>query len=235
MIYRNGTRLSLEDANQEIDLLQQGRTYKEIAAMLDRPARSIEGRNRRAYGVDTFQAYADRIAREGIPDRLCVDDAFGHWFTGFFDGDGTFCFFFYPPKLSAGRRKTRCQVGTSIQVVQRHDSRAALEHIQSSLGIGYITHRKAYKRDRPYCVWAISKLKDLAEIMIPLFDRYPLYTKKAREYQLWRQGIVHRYSWTLGGMAHGGHALTEADMEFYQGIHNAIREIRHCETTPIVY
>jgi hypothetical protein len=122
------------------------------------------------------------------PSRLNVTDAFGYWFSGFFDGEG--CFYFQNTVRGV---KT---VGLKIRVVQRIDDRSVLEHIEKQIGCGWIVDNE-YKSDKhqtkPWSDFRITKIADLAEVVVPLFDRYPLLTKKAYEFSLWRSAVGLRY------------------------------------------
>src|ERR1700722_13599943 len=123
------------------------------------------------------------------PSRLNVTDAFGYWFSGFFDGEG--CFYF---QNTAGGVRT---VVLKIRVVQRGDDRGALEYIQKQIGCGRIVDNQyrseKYRSTKPWSDFCITRIADLAEVVVPLFDRYPLHTKKAQEFSLWRSAVGLRY------------------------------------------
>ena len=98
MGYRVDSQIDPAVAQREVELLQRGFSYKEIAALTGVRAKTVSERNRLVYKIDIWEAFRRRIEREGIPNRLAVSDAFGYWFAGFFDGEGSIIAFTRPTK-----------------------------------------------------------------------------------------------------------------------------------------
>ena len=124
-----------------------------------------------------------------IPSRLNVTDEFGYWFSGIFDGEGCFLF-----------KNTARTVVTPAPVIKRtlrEDDRSVIEYIKENLGCGRIFDgqykSEKYTRYRPWVELKVQPIADLAEVIVPLFDRYPLQAKKAHEFRMWRMLVHWRY------------------------------------------
>ncbi|MBW4426620.1 MAG: LAGLIDADG family homing endonuclease [Nostoc desertorum CM1-VF14] len=65
-----------------------------------------------------------------IPNRLQIDDNFGFWFTGFFDGEGS---------LIIGQQKPKGKIGLGyqrIRIGQRSDDQQVLHFIKKNFRCG---------------------------------------------------------------------------------------------------
>jgi hypothetical protein len=191
-------------AQQEIHLLNEGLSYHAVAAITGTRVATLKERNRLAYHVDIYAAFRKRIERDGIPNRLSVSDDFGHYFAGFFDGEGTIVLWHRCRK----RPKPYPEYRLALQIVLRQDDLQVLEYIHDNIG-GLIHLQKARQNSstNPSAKWILENIKDLAEVAIPLFDKYRLHSKKRREYQIWRPLVVQRYLSTLGGETSRGGPL----------------------------
>jgi hypothetical protein len=173
-------------------LLAQGVTHYEIAQRLPVTAKQVYDY---AYWhkIDLFGNYRLRILREGLPNRLQIDDAFGYWFTGFVDGEGSL--------IATNKRSKqghRARV-VSLTITQRADD-PILDLIQKTLEVGSIVRNQ---ETRPTCglknSFVVADVKDVVEVILPIFDKYPLRSKKGKEYPYWRELAVEKYISTLGG------------------------------------
>lgn len=181
-------------ASVERELLLAGRSYSEVAAATGGRVKSISERNRIAYQIDIWDAFARRIERDGIPTRLNVSDAFGYWFAGLFDGEGSIGLFTRTandPRYSEFRMYVRIQL--------RDDDADVIDRIKDNLQVGRVARHGQNGRTNPSVSWAVEKVDDLTEVIIPLFERYPLYTKKRDEFTIWKPVVLQRYIDTLGG------------------------------------
>ncbi len=112
-----------------------------------------------------------------------IDNDFGHWFAGFADGEG--CFMCDYDKRD-GRHGARFVIGC------RADDKDTLEYIQRSLGFGtlYTGSERTVKgtdyTSAPVTFLRIGRTKDCRKLVV-LFDRYPLRSKKAKDYELWKE------------------------------------------------
>jgi len=225
MPFSKNPKIDPDIAAQEIPLLRQGLTITEISRQTGHPRSSIDGRNKHVYKIDTFQAYLDRITREGIPNRLNVSDDFGHWLSGFFDGEG--CFLFYSHQAKGHKARS---YWTGIQLSLRDDDLPILKTIASKLDVGYIRDYSP-SPGKPQKYWICHKVLDLAEVIIPLFDRFPLRAKKAIEYPIWRAGVIHRYTWSVGGKSR--RRISAEHRVLYDEIESLLKRVKQYHSPPL--
>jgi len=120
-----------------------------------------------------------------------IDPAFGNWLAGFADGEGYFMVAGRPPSDLAPR----------FGIGLRADDRDILDEIRDRWGIGYINRRHytdcgsrkqfnatGYK-SRPQYTLRVSK-KEALVVVVETFDRFPLRTKKANDFVLWREAVA---------------------------------------------
>jgi len=155
-----------------------------------------------------------------IPTRLNVTDEFGYWLSGLFDGEGCFLF-----------KETRHGVVTpkpKIRLVLRHDDQSVLEYVHEQLGCGkeYVVPPNAKTHTQEAREYRVHKISDLAEVIVPLFERYPLHTKKAHEFQLWKGLVSLRY------MAHG-RPVSDQERQLYAQMDNWIAQSRSGAEPPL--
>ena len=220
MGYRVDSQIDPAVAQREVELLQRGFSYKEIAALTGVRAKTVSERNRLVYKIDIWEAFRRRIEREGIPNRLAVSDAFGYWFAGFFDGEGSIIAFTRPTK---DPRYAEYRLGVRIQV--RDDDAQLITRIYDNLQVGRVAHHPGHGKTNPTVSWTCERVEDLAEVIVPLFDRYPLHSKKAKEYAIWKPIVLQRYITTLGGYSNRRGIPDDERAAFNQAI-EAIANIR---------
>ena len=202
---------------RERDFLLAGLSYAEVAERTRMKIGSIKERNRLIYSVDIRDAYGKRVEREGIKSRYASGDAFGWWFTGYFDGEGCLTVFYRERGKYAERR-------VGVQISCRDDDAGVLALIHRELG-GVMWNTEARGSTRPTCNWRIESAADLAQVIIPMFDTYPLRSKKRHEYALWRQLALKQYVNTLGGTSTRVGATEKENAAFQKSMHD-IRKIR---------
>jgi hypothetical protein len=179
----------------ERDLLLTGLSYAEIAEKTGDRQKSISERNRLIHKVNIWDAFASRCAREGIPSRMPADSAFCSWFSGFFDGEGSIIVFTRP--CSGRAQYSEFRLGVRIQI--RDDDASTIEYLLDKIGCGTISRHNRIGATMPSIAWRCEKIQDLMETIVPIFDTYPLRTKKGKEFALFRPLVVQRYIDTLGG------------------------------------
>ena len=130
-------------------------------------------------------AKADSIA----PFPLDIDrDSFGHWLSGFADAEATFGLWMIK---ASDQRSTRPTAKFTIAL--RQDDVRSLQTIQSYWQCGTIhpecNLRPTVKNAKPVAVLSVQKSEDLACIVIPHFEKYPLRTKKKDDFEIWKRGV----------------------------------------------
>ena len=219
MGYTSGSKINPEIIQRETNLLRSGFNYAEVSRITGTKLKTVAERNRIIYKVNLWDAFKRRIEREGIKSRLRVTDEFGNWFAGFFDGEGSFDFYTGYKR----RRDTDYRVG--IHIALRDDDAETIEFIKKNLGVGIIYRKPARGPTNPSIEFTIRAYKDLAEIIIPLFERYPLRTKKAKQFGFWKTGVIAGYIRTLGSYSRRK-TFTEEEKAFFEDLAKRIGEIR---------
>ncbi len=107
-----------------------------------------------------------------------------YWITGFVDGEGCF-------KVIL-RKKDNFKTGWKLEVrfqilLHIRDKNLILDIRSFFNDIGTIYENNIYIQ------YEIGKIDDLIKIIIPHFEKFPLFTKKKKDFLLWRD-IVHLIS-----------------------------------------
>ncbi len=122
-----------------------------------------------------------------------VDESFGHWLSGFTDGEGSFI-------LTMQRDKGKEYPRAIFRIGLRMDDRPILDSVQSFLGCGrvYIDPNSNLKRASPQAQFIVYRRKDHLDFVVPHFERFPLRAKKASDFVLYKRGveIIHRIAST---------------------------------------
>lgn len=122
------------------------------------------------------------MPEESYPD---VPPDFGHWLAGFIDGEGclTICH-------SAGKKAYTCRLMLSL----RMDDRPLLDHLMSATGLGFVKRKQVgpnsgRANEKPQATWQVHKKAELVRL-VEILDTYPLRSKKARDYVIWREAVL---------------------------------------------
>lgn len=129
---------------------------------------------------------SDTFGVSSLPDDFGVSsipDDFGFWFSGFFDGEGHFY---------VGRVGSRYRL--AIEIGLRDDDSHVVKRIAKELNCGTIVKKDRTKSGRNSVItFSITKISDLWEIIVPFFEKYPLTSKKAREFEIWKRLVWLKY------------------------------------------
>jgi len=219
MSYTKDSKIDSLTHAREREMLLAGRSYAEVAEATGARHRSISERNRLVYGINLRDAFESRVEREGLPNRLNTSDSFGYWFSGFFDGEGHL-------GVSTRRRDNGCtERRLLVQIMLRDDDMSVLHYIEENLGVGFIYATKGHGATNPKGTFRVERVKDLAEVMVPLFEKYPLHSKKSREFVIWKELVRTSYTSTLGGYSQRANTPQAHSDAFSEGL-IAIRQIR---------
>ena len=103
------------------------------------------------------------------------------------DGEG--CFFIGKLVNKQGNPYYSC----SFQVKMRADDEPFLERMADLTGIGALTEYISQRQDghdrKPQVAWIVRTKADCLTLCM-IFDRYPLWSKKARDYAIWRRAVI---------------------------------------------
>lgn len=83
----------------------------------------------------------------------------------------------------------------SFIVQMRADDRAFVEKMAAEIGLGTVRLYNAEhptRRNKPVVRWVIWR-RDECRALTRIFDAYPLWSKKRRDYEIWRSAV-----WTTG-------------------------------------
>lgn len=210
---------------RERDLLLSGLSYAEIAEQTGQRARTVSERNRVIHKVNIYDAFAERIRREGMPTRMPTDMLSLAWLVGILDGEGSFIVF---TRACTGRPQySEFRLGVRVQV--RADDRGIITAIRDITGVGRIADHIANGRTNVSVSWACEKINDLAEVIVPILDTIPLRSKKAREYAVWQPLVIRRYLDTMGGYSN----RLGVSEEYRAAFQSAIEAIADIRTFPV--
>ena len=122
-------------------------------------------------------------------------DAFGNWLSGFIDGEG--CFFLSLTQNvrtnKSGESKVYMMPHAAFIVNLRADDADILIRLQSFLGCGlisYITNKRSKTKANPVIGFAAHNVRDLINIIVPHFRKYPLQAKKRRDFEIWAEAVT---------------------------------------------
>ena len=110
-----------------------------------------------------------------MQDKRGTFSWFISWFVGYTDGDG--CFNIY---INEQQKK----ITLTYKLSQKSNNAQVLYYIKSQLGVGEVVHEKS-----GMSTYRIRRQNHLANIIIPLFDSYPLKTSKLIDFFKFKQAL----------------------------------------------
>ena len=105
--------------------------------------------------------------------------AWGNWFAGFVDGEGSFII----------TRNRGQWVRAEFRLNMRADDKPILKEIKEELGIGFVYDNRKSGNKNPNCEFRVSHREQLLHL-VKLFDQYPLKSRKMNDYQVWRTFVI---------------------------------------------
>ena len=155
-------------------------------------------------------------------------DSFGHWLSGFTDGEGHF-------RLRArtisrkGRNYFHQGIGFGIKL--RIDDIGILQRIERFFECGYVYTQPNNKGKHPVASFEVSKIRELHEVVVPNFKRYPLRAKKLRDFEIWSEAValaygVHTFKGVPSGLKHGRKKWTDDAVSRAVELERLLREVR---------
>ena len=103
------------------------------------------------------------------------------WIVGFIDGEGCF-------HVGISRHddlRSGFQILPELTVVQHQRDLDLLFELRTTMNCGVVRRNHG---DR-FC-WRVRNLKNLSDVIIPFFDKYPLKSKKALDYIKFRKVVM---------------------------------------------
>jgi hypothetical protein len=115
----------------------------------------------------------------------------GYWLAGLVDGEG--CFFAHAWHPSTRPHSTNIQIQMTVGL--RADDKPVLEHRQAITGLG----RLHFIRQGAACRWQWTVIRKKERlVLVEIFDQYPLRSKKAADYAIWRELAIEHSTWIHG-------------------------------------
>lgn len=108
-----------------------------------------------------------------------------YYITGFSDAEGSFQIGIY----SNDKFKSGYNFIPSFSIHLHAKDRALLDNIQLFFGVGKVHNSSKYKT----AIYSVASVKDLINVIIPHFLKYPLITQKSGDFELFKLA-VHKIS-----------------------------------------
>jgi len=102
-----------------------------------------------------------------------------YWITGFCDAEGCFTVIITKRSILNWRVIVSFEINLHIRDI------AILYQIKETFGVGLVSSRQ----DRSKCVYRVTKIEDLLNVIIPHFLAYPLFTLKYSDFLLWSEVV----------------------------------------------
>lgn len=129
-----------------------------------------------------------KMFQQAFDIDLNLDPLFCAWFSGWVDGEGCF-------RALVRSEDRSIQPRLSIKV--RDDDRHLVNLVHTTIQCGWVRNRSyKYARERgrthqnDQITWDCTDIHQCRHILVPLFDKYPLRSKKARDYKIWREIVL---------------------------------------------
>lgn len=157
------------------------------------------------------------------------DEAFGWFVTGFADGEGCFAL----TKQLPSRAQRFSSWRAFFNIALRDDDAPGLEAVAARMGCGRVEYKKPrHGKQNPVVTWGVFKASELAQIIVPHFEKFPLQMKKARDFAIWKQAIpiLEARAWRrlhpVKGLPKSAQALTQAERETLERVDVQLKAIR---------
>jgi hypothetical protein len=108
------------------------------------------------------------------------------WIVGFVDGEGCFSISFIRQPARHNRKgyKTGFQVAHEFAVTQGAKSISCLQELQEFFGVGQVLVNTRHDNHKEHLYrYVVRRRKDLLEVVIPFFERYPMQTSKKEDFR----------------------------------------------------
>lgn len=119
-----------------------------------------------------------------------TDDALAWWLTGMTDGEGSF----FATAAARNNDPRYARLLLVFVIGLRLDDMPVLRKLHEWTKVGSLyTNGSGGGRANgyPQAQWRVVKINQLHDVIIPHFDSHPLQSKKARDYAVWREVVIH--------------------------------------------
>jgi len=104
------------------------------------------------------------------------------WYiTGLIDAEGSFTVNLSPNKW----RKNGYIINVALSLALNYENKSLLERIRNTLSVGNVYYRS---RDKTF-IWKVSNIKDINNVILPHFYKYPLLTEKRKDFEIFKEII----------------------------------------------
>lgn len=133
-----------------------------------------------------------------LEEAMNLDPPTGYWLAGLTDGEGCFRI-----QRNAARKSGPASWATTFAIKLRDDDRATLDVILAATGVGRIAADASRTgNSRPCASWIVDTLAGCREL-VAIFDAYPLRSRKARDFSVWREAVDWWLTTPKGNRWHG--------------------------------
>lgn len=133
--------------------------------------------NVRLNNLSLYHRQFSNYSRKHVPYK---DQIHPYWITGFVDAEGCFSVSIEISNLTKWKVTTSFEINLHIKDVD------ILHKIKSFFGVGAVY----YRVNKNICVYRVSKLEYLRDIIIPHFKKYSLISKKSIDFYFWCK-VIH--------------------------------------------
>lgn len=152
------------------------------------------------------------------------EESFRWYFTGMSDGEGSFVIY------ANKNKQTRSSWRLAFSIGMRLDEEANLRALASRVGVGRIyrlSRRNPGGNRNPAISWLVNRPDELATVILPHFERYPLQFKKARDFAIWRQAVPLVVELAARWRASRGHRLvSDGERAFLDDLATQLKQAR---------
>jgi hypothetical protein len=114
-----------------------------------------------------LKEFLNLVNNKNPEKKLKLDNNFLQWFVGFTDAEGTFLI----------KTKNNSEVHFCFKITLHINDSAVLFLIKNKLGIGIVS-LKGHT-----CHFSVHSLQLIVDVLLPIFDKYPLLTHKQLNYR----------------------------------------------------
>jgi hypothetical protein len=212
-----------------IDIWNTSSNINEVMSRTGLCRKSVH--NRKLTLLDHLTPLKD-IPKYKISNQELISNGFGYWLCGLIDGEGHLGLKCTSRKrMVNGKEYSTLESKIILQITLRADDKSALEYILSTLECGYLQDRVMKHRQNPICDYKIAKTSDLVYRVIPIIEACKLQTKKAKEFELWKEAVFIKQDVmvrrTNGYCSREGERLTSIEQARMKELSKLMGEIRH--------